>query len=202
MHKAIGFPPTLAHEYALSGESRRPELSCPLSGRDKFHQPPLWMASSGTRPCLWVAVADAREFQVAVIRIQPAWLKEHTQSTTVVPAPQFGCGRGETAVSDQEDATRLACLPAVAALVEDAAAEYATLLDDAGLDTAPPADALARFLDAGWRFVDRYSLLLTAPAARIPRPENDPHDFVPPRLERLIQRGRHTGDFAPSLPAA
>ncbi|WP_316767611.1 hypothetical protein [Streptomyces sasae] len=147
-------------------------------------------------------MADTREFQVAVIRIQPAWLKEHAQSTTVVPAPQFGCGRGETAVSDQEDATRLACLPAVAALVEAAAAEYATLLDDAGLDTAPPADALARFLDAGWRFVDRYPLLLTAPAARIPRPENDPHDFVPPRLERLIERGRHTGDFAPSLPAA
>ncbi|GLX00022.1 TetR/AcrR family transcriptional regulator [Microtetraspora sp. NBRC 16547] len=90
----------------------------------------------------------------------------------------------------------------VAALVEAAAAEYAALLDDAGLDTAPPADALAQFLGAGWRFLGRYPLLLNATAARIPRPDSDPHDVVPPRLERLIQRGQHTGDFDPSLPAA
>ncbi|MEV7237135.1 helix-turn-helix domain-containing protein [Streptomyces sp. NPDC051020] len=90
----------------------------------------------------------------------------------------------------------------VAALVEVAAAEYAALLDDAGLDTAPPAQSLAQFLGAGWRFIDRYPLVLNATAARIPRPHNDPHDFVPPRLERLIQRGQDTGDFDPSLPAA
>jgi AcrR family transcriptional regulator len=89
----------------------------------------------------------------------------------------------------------------VAALIETAAAEYAALLDDADLDTAPPADALARFLGAGWQFLGRYPLLLNATAARIPRPESDPHDFAPPRLERLIQRGQHAGDFAPSLPA-
>lgn len=90
----------------------------------------------------------------------------------------------------------------VAALVEAAAAEYAALLDDAGLDTAPPAAALAQFLGAGWRFLDRYPLLLNATAARNPRPDSDPHDVVPPRLERLIQRGQHTGDFDSSLPAA
>ncbi|WP_327581673.1 TetR/AcrR family transcriptional regulator [Nonomuraea sp. NBC_00507] len=90
----------------------------------------------------------------------------------------------------------------IAALVEAAAAEYAALLDDADLDTAPPADALAQFLSAGWRFLGRYPLLLNASAAQIPRPHNDPHDTAPPRLERLIQRGQHTGDFDPSLPAA
>lgn len=89
----------------------------------------------------------------------------------------------------------------VAALVEAAAAEYAALLDEADLDTAPPADAMARFLDAGWQFLGRYPLLLNATAARIPRPDNDPHDFTPPRLARLIERGQHTGDFAPSLSA-
>ncbi|MCU1641450.1 MAG: TetR family transcriptional regulator [Nocardia sp.] len=88
----------------------------------------------------------------------------------------------------------------VAALVEAAAAEYDALLDDAGLDTAPPAAALAQFLSAGWRFLARYPLLLNA--ATIPRPESDPHDFGPPRLERLIERGQRTGDFTPSLPAA
>ncbi|NRQ31891.1 TetR/AcrR family transcriptional regulator [Nonomuraea sp. NN258] len=90
----------------------------------------------------------------------------------------------------------------IATLVEAAAAEYAALLDEADLDTAPPADALARFLGAGWRFLDRYPLLLNATATRIPRPHDDPHDTAPPRLERLIQRGQRAGDFDPSLSAA
>jgi AcrR family transcriptional regulator len=89
------------------------------------------------------------------------------------------------------------------ALIDAAAAEYSALLDAAGLDTAPPADALAQFLDAGWRFLRRYPLLLNPTATRIPRPKsNDPHDVVPPRLERLIRRGQRTGDFDRSLPAA
>ncbi|WP_327287336.1 TetR/AcrR family transcriptional regulator [Streptomyces sp. NBC_01198] len=90
----------------------------------------------------------------------------------------------------------------VAALVEVAAAEYCALLDAAGLDSAPPAEALAGFLDAGWRFLGRYPVLLNATAARLPRPASDPHDIVPPRLERLIRRGQQTGDFDPALSAA
>ncbi|MGW9214049.1 TetR/AcrR family transcriptional regulator [Embleya sp. NPDC055664] len=90
----------------------------------------------------------------------------------------------------------------VAGLVESAAAEYAGLLDEADLDTAPPVEALTRFLDAGWRFLDRYPLLVNAGAPRIPRPIDDPHDFAPPRLKRLLQRGQDAGDFAPTPPAA
>ncbi|WP_165964445.1 TetR/AcrR family transcriptional regulator [Actinomadura sp. KC216] len=90
----------------------------------------------------------------------------------------------------------------IAALIDAAAAEYLALLDDAGLDTAPPADALAAFLDAGWRFIDRYPLILNPTLTGIPRPKtNDPHDVVPPRLERLIQRGQRAGDFDQSAPA-
>ncbi|GAA4962069.1 hypothetical protein GCM10023205_27210 [Yinghuangia aomiensis] len=88
------------------------------------------------------------------------------------------------------------------ALVETAAAEYAALLDEAELDAAPPVDALARFLDAGWQFLGRYRFLLNATAAQVPRPDADPHDFGPPRLERLLERGQRTGDFDASLPAA
>ncbi|WP_433890649.1 TetR/AcrR family transcriptional regulator [Streptomyces sp. CA-111067] len=90
-------------------------------------------------------------------------------------------------------------------LVEAASAEYDAMLDEVGLDTAPPADALAGFLDVGWRFMDRYPVVLSQlnpTAPRIPRPENDPHDVVPPRLERVIQRGQQAGDFDASLPAA
>ncbi|MBO2453856.1 TetR/AcrR family transcriptional regulator [Actinomadura barringtoniae] len=89
----------------------------------------------------------------------------------------------------------------IAALIEVAADEYIAALDAAGLDTAPPPDALAAFLDAGWRFLRRHPLILNL--AAIPRPTaNDPHDVVPPRLERLIQRGQDTGDFDRSLSAA
>ncbi|WUH98454.1 TetR/AcrR family transcriptional regulator [Spirillospora sp. NBC_00431] len=91
----------------------------------------------------------------------------------------------------------------VAALIDAAAAEYLALLDEAGLDTAPPADALAGFLDAGWRFIGRYPLVLNPTLTGVPRPRsNDPHDVVPPRLERLIRRGQRAGDFDRSLPAA
>ncbi|HEY4018940.1 MAG TPA: helix-turn-helix domain-containing protein [Pseudonocardiaceae bacterium] len=90
----------------------------------------------------------------------------------------------------------------IAALIEAAAAEYAVLLDAAGLDTAPPAEALAQFLDAGWQFLRRYPLLLD-PTARVPRPTcNDPHDVVPPRLARLIRRGQRAGDFDRTFPPA
>ncbi|MFD0688062.1 TetR/AcrR family transcriptional regulator [Actinomadura fibrosa] len=91
----------------------------------------------------------------------------------------------------------------VAALIEAAAAEYGALLDAAELETAPPADALARFLDAGWRFLDRYPLLLNPTLTGIPRPKvNDPHDVVPPRLARLVRRGQEAGDFDASLSAS
>lgn len=87
----------------------------------------------------------------------------------------------------------------VAALIEAAAAEYIAALDAAGLDTAPPADALAQFLDIGWRLIRRYPFLLNHTAIRIRPNSNDPHEVVPPRLERLIRRGQRTGDFDPSL---
>ena len=90
----------------------------------------------------------------------------------------------------------------VAALVEAAAAEYTALLDDAALDTAPPADALARFLGAGWLFLDRYPLLLNATAARIPRPDSDPHDVCPRGSNGSSSEASTPGDFDPSLPAA
>ncbi|MDQ0585315.1 TetR/AcrR family transcriptional regulator [Streptomyces rishiriensis] len=91
----------------------------------------------------------------------------------------------------------------VAALIEAAAAEYLAALDAAGLDTAPPADALARFLDVGWQFLRRNPLLLNPAASGPPRPgRNALSDVVPPRLERLIRRGQDTGDFDGSQPAA
>ncbi|MGW0770452.1 TetR/AcrR family transcriptional regulator [Streptomyces sp. NPDC002676] len=90
----------------------------------------------------------------------------------------------------------------VTALVEAAAAEYLTALDEADLDTAPPAEALARFLRAGWRFLLRHPLLLDPTAPGTPPPHrNSLSEAVPPRLEQLIRRGQQQGVFDDLLPA-
>ncbi|WP_031522761.1 TetR/AcrR family transcriptional regulator, partial [Streptomyces sp. NRRL F-5123] len=91
----------------------------------------------------------------------------------------------------------------VAALIEAAAAEYLGALDAAGLDSTPPPQALAQFLDAGWRFLRRHPMLLNPTAPRTPEPNHNAlSDVVPPRLERLVTRGMEGGDFDVSLPAA
>lgn len=91
----------------------------------------------------------------------------------------------------------------ITALIEATAAEYLAALDAADLDTAPPADALARFLDSGWRLLSRHPMLLNPTAPQAPQPgDNALSGVVPPRLERLIRRGQSTGDFDRSVPAA
>ncbi|MGW7820225.1 TetR/AcrR family transcriptional regulator [Streptomyces puniciscabiei] len=91
----------------------------------------------------------------------------------------------------------------VAALVEAAATEYLAALDEADLDTAPPAEALTRFLDVGWRFLLRHPFLLNPAGPGAPRPyRNSLSEVVPALLERLLLRGQDTGVFDASLPAA
>lgn len=91
----------------------------------------------------------------------------------------------------------------VAALVESARAEGLAALDAAGLDTAPPTDALRRFLDISWQLVRRYPLLLDPAVNRIPRLDgSDPHLAVIDHLERLIRRGQRAGDFDRTLSAS
>jgi AcrR family transcriptional regulator len=89
----------------------------------------------------------------------------------------------------------------LAALVSAAAAEYDAMLDDAGLDTSPPLEALTLFLGAGWRLLEHNPFVANAGLAGIPRPTPDPHAVVPLRLERLLRRGQQAGDFDPAVPA-
>lgn len=87
----------------------------------------------------------------------------------------------------------------VAALVTQAASEYERLLDGAALDEVAPDDALGAFLEAGWRFLEGFPLLLNS-TAPLPRPAPDPHDTVMPRLERILRRGQDDGIFQTSAP--
>lgn len=64
----------------------------------------------------------------------------------------------------------------------------------AGLEEAPPAEALIRLLDAGWAVSARYPFLWHLPAVS-PDQDLDRHGPVVDRLDELIRRGQESGDF-------
>jgi AcrR family transcriptional regulator len=91
----------------------------------------------------------------------------------------------------------------IGALLHAAGAETVAAMDAAGLDIAPPADALRRYLDIGWQLIGGNAFLLGPALAQSPQP-GDPaaHQAGTARLEQIIRRGQRTGDFDRTLPAA
>lgn len=86
------------------------------------------------------------------------------------------------------------------AVVEQATAEVTGLLDGLDLDQAPPAQALTRLLDAGWRVAARYPFLWLQPAVD-PGKDADRHASVLDRMLDIVRRGQASGDFDASVPA-
>jgi hypothetical protein len=72
-------------------------------------------------------------------------------------------------------------------------------LEGAGLDEAPPAEALIRLLDAGWAVSARYPVLWHLPPVS---PDKDMvrHGPIVERLYDIIRRGQESGDFEQGLP--
>jgi len=89
----------------------------------------------------------------------------------------------------------------IAAIIHTAGAETLAAIDAAGLDTAPPADALRRFLDIGWDLIRRYPYLIATALTGSPPGSSDPHHAATARLELVIRRGQRIGDFDRTLPA-
>ena len=89
-------------------------------------------------------------------------------------------------------ASREALLRAVA---DRALAETVAAIDAAELDEGRPAEALDRLVSASWRTLERYPLLAHIRAPMTPEEEHTLHEPILERLERLIERGRQTGDF-------
>ncbi|RSM72463.1 TetR/AcrR family transcriptional regulator [Amycolatopsis sp. WAC 01375] len=93
--------------------------------------------------------------------------------------------------------TREALLSAVIDAVSE---EAANEMDAARLDEGPAADALLRLLGVGWRTFRRYPLLPAGAAE-----ENDPeadrarHSAVSDHLDRLLTRGKASGEFDQAL---
>ncbi|MFE0024464.1 TetR/AcrR family transcriptional regulator [Amycolatopsis sp. NPDC059021] len=82
----------------------------------------------------------------------------------------------------------------LSAVVEKITAEAVAVFDAARLDEGPAAEALLRFLDAGWRMFERYPLLQGLPSVDA-ETDRARHEPVLARLLGLVRRGQRSGEF-------
>ncbi len=68
----------------------------------------------------------------------------------------------------------------------------------AGLDQAPPAAALNRLLETGWRVAARYPFLWHLPQVSTGQ-DRDRHAPVMQKMLEIVKRGQDTGDFDRTL---
>ena len=137
--------------------------------------------------------SDARHSITAILQAATQALRERPDASVDDIARAAGVSR-QTVYAHFPSREAL-----LGAVVEQAAAEVSAALDAAGLDEAPPAVALTRMLDAGWRAAARYPFLWHLPAVS---PDEDAarHGPVLDRLTEVIRRGQDSGDFDPALP--
>ncbi|KOX19379.1 hypothetical protein ADK67_33510 [Saccharothrix sp. NRRL B-16348] len=89
----------------------------------------------------------------------------------------------------------------VGAVVDVITGEAVAEMDAARLDEGSAADALLRLLDASWRTLQRYPLLLgTATTAVDADADHARHQPVVDHLDRLLTRGRLSGEFTDDVP--
>ena len=84
------------------------------------------------------------------------------------------------------------------AVLDELTAETVTAIDALALDQGPALDQVLRVVDLAWRAFERHPLLLHLPQTA---GQDERHDPVTERLERLIRRGQRAGDITRELPA-
>ncbi|MEU3693355.1 TetR/AcrR family transcriptional regulator [Streptomyces narbonensis] len=90
----------------------------------------------------------------------------------------------------------------VSAVIDAITSEAVSEMDAAALDEGPAAEALLRLLDASWRTLQRYPLLLSTLAKADGTEADDTrHATVLDRLGQVLTRGQECGEFARDLPA-
>lgn len=84
------------------------------------------------------------------------------------------------------------------AVLDQLTAETLTAIDALNLDEGPALSSVLRLIDLAWRAFERHPLLLHLPQTGA---QDERHDPVTDRFERLIRRGQHTGEITRDLPA-
>jgi AcrR family transcriptional regulator len=142
--------------------------------------------------------ADAERNITAILDAAVELLAERPEASMAEIAAAAGVAR-QTVYAHYH--SREALLLAVA---ERARAEAVAAIDAAEPERGPPLEALARLVPAWWSTVQRHARVLEALAPSFPDAE-ELHRFHAPildRVERLVRRGRRTGDFDRELPVA
>lgn len=85
----------------------------------------------------------------------------------------------------------------VSAAIDAVTADAVSEMDTAKLDEGSAAAALLRLLDASWRTIHRYPLLLAAATESVGTAADDTrHNAVLDHLNRVLARGQECGEFA------
>lgn len=85
------------------------------------------------------------------------------------------------------------------AVVDELTRETMAAIDALDLDHGPALDTLLDLIDLGWRSFEKHPLLLHLPQSV---GQDERHDPIVERFERLIRRGQRTGEITRDLPVA
>ena len=88
----------------------------------------------------------------------------------------------------------------LAAILDQITAETIAVFDRLDLDGLPAPAALGGWVEASWRILERYPILLTEAVALPPGDEVDRHLPISGRLVELLERGRAAGQFDSTPP--
>lgn len=139
--------------------------------------------------------ADARRNVAATITAATRVLGERPQASVDEIAAAAGVTR-QTVYAHFPSRAAL-----VRAVVEQLTAEALAAFDAAALDEGPATDALLRFVSTAWRLFDRHPFLLAGAEEAMSAADAEAlHAPVLTRLERLLRRGRRTGEFDRAVP--
>src|SRR5262245_59865626 len=85
----------------------------------------------------------------------------------------------------------------LSAVVDELTSETMEAIDGLDLDKGPALDKLIKLINVSWREFEQHPLLLQLPPSV---GQDERHDPVVERFERLIRRGQRAGDITRDLP--